>query len=551
VYYTEFGWTTVNGTWQKPVDELTQARYVSRSIALLSTTKYSGLCYFCLLYHAKGNPGEGGFSLLHDDGTPKPGIVAFATLTRWLGGIKGEGCWLTLTPTTNMALFRRDKQTIAMLWTAEGQSTFKLPVMPTKQQDMMGRDIPIPTNAIVALTPSPIYLEIPGQALCNLTKLPGVTVQPGGQLPLPWQRAVVPAPLTKAGRTVHIPLSAPLGSYTILGKSANGWQVLPVTVANSFVIESTQMSPDTQRKSIQLRIAAHSYMAAPTTIHATVLLSQGQRLASTPMKVPAYNTATLSIPLASLDTNQRYQGTVTINAINGKPYASQPISFTLFACKAVATGTTNWSQLPSLDFSHDAPVICLDTTQTCKPFMPADCSATIKTAYDDSGLQLQIRVRDNQHVQKQIPESMWKEDSIQLGFDSDADQEWRANDLGFGFNGHRIFEYGIALGEQGPMVWRWLAYYPNLRANMTESRVQTNITREGDITLYTVNFPWATLGLSAKPKTGSSIGFSLVVNDADRDAAPSVPSMTRHGLRLFKGIIESKDFTQYGRLWFR
>lgn len=100
------------------------------------------------------------------------------------------------------------------------------------------------------------------------------------------------------------------------------------------------------------------------------------------------------------------------------------------------------------------------------------------------------------------------------------------------------------------MIWRWLAYDPTLKADTPEPRVQAQITREGDCTLYTMTFPWATLGLSAKPKQGSSIGFSLLVNDIDRDANSAVPAMTRHGLRLFAGILDSKDPTKYGRLWF-
>ncbi|HEX2951024.1 MAG TPA: sugar-binding protein [Armatimonadota bacterium] len=540
VYYTEFGWTTNMGTWQKPVDELTQAQYVSRSLALLSTTKFTGLCYFSLLYHTE-NLGEAGFALMYDNGTPRPGLAAYATLTRWLSTVNGEGRWLRLTPTANLTLYRNNGQTVGMLWTTEGQSSLQLPFTPTMLQDMMGRDLPI--TPTVTLTPSPIYFAVPGEELANITVLPSVTVQTGGTVQLPWSNAMVPAPLVQSSGVLTVPSTIPLGQYVILGETATGWQALPIIVADPLVIESTQT------KLNELSVTVHSYIAKPATINAVLTLPNHQQLTTPATKIPAHAATTLSIPLTALGANQRYQGTVTIATTDKKIHASQPVAFTTLTCARAMAGGPDWSQIAALDFSNDAPVTCAVGTQKSAPFSPSDCSATVKTAYDDTGLYVQIRVRDNQHIQTQSPKLMWKEDSIQIGLDYDADREWRANDLAVGFNGHRIFEYGVALGKQGPMVWRWIAYAPAVKANVAEPRVRTQITREGDVTLYTICFPWATLGASAKPKSGSAIGLALLVNDIDQEATRSMPSMTRHGLQLFKGIAESKDPTQYGWLY--
>lgn len=413
VYYTEFGWTSESGTWQAPVDELTQARYVARSLALLSTTKFDGLCYFTLLYRTKNN-GEAGFSLLYQDGTPKPSLVAFATLTNWLTTVNGEGCWLKLTPTTNMTLYRRERNTVGMLWTTDGQSAFRLPVTPSKLQDTMGRDLPILPNTALTLTPSPIYFELAdNQALANITTLASVTVPPGGTLQVPWLHTVLPTTLLKQnGRKLQIASTTPLGTYVILGKTVTGWQALPIIVNNGLSVESAEMKANAQR-SIQYCLTVHSDMAAPVTIRATMALTQGPWLASTPVVIPAHGNVVLSIPLASLGINRVYQGTVTIAATAAKISTSQPVSFTILAGNAVTTATPAWSQIPAIDVSTYAPY--MNTPQLCKAFAPSDCSATMKTAYNDTGLSLQICVRDNQHVQTQSPTLMWRDDSFNSG----------------------------------------------------------------------------------------------------------------------------------------
>jgi hypothetical protein len=138
---------------------------------------------------------------------------------------------------------------------------------------------------------------------------------------------------------------------------------------------------------------------------------------------------------------------------------------------------------------------------------------------------------------------MWKQDSIQIALDLDAELPWQAN--AGGCNGHaRVFEYGVALGEPGPMTWRWLSYHPELPPDTEAKQLQMKVIREGDKTLYEVMFPWTTLRATAMPVPGSKIGFALAVNDAD-------PGAGRHGLRLFDGIVDRKDAAAYGLLWIR
>jgi hypothetical protein len=95
------------------------------------------------------------------------------------------------------------------------------------------------------------------------------------------------------------------------------------------------------------------------------------------------------------------------------------------------------------------------------------------------------------------------------------------------------------------MVWRWISYQDNLPGDVEEKRVGAQIVRRGDLTVYTLTFPWSKLGLKQKPGPGSTIGFSLAVNDFDK--SPS----GRKGMTLFKGIVDKKDPAEYGKLWVR
>jgi len=138
---------------------------------------------------------------------------------------------------------------------------------------------------------------------------------------------------------------------------------------------------------------------------------------------------------------------------------------------------------------------------------------------------------------------MWQEDSIQIAFDVDADKEWQPNNVGNGFNGHRIFEYGVALSSKGssPMVWRYRADAPDFKAACEEPRIIADVKRTDGRTVYAGFFPWETLSLSKAPRVGSNIGFALLVNDSDK-------SNDRHGLAFFEGIRSVKDPVLYGKL---
>jgi hypothetical protein len=157
--------------------------------------------------------------------------------------------------------------------------------------------------------------------------------------------------------------------------------------------------------------------------------------------------------------------------------------------------------------------------------------------WDRNHLYFGMEVQDDVHHQKGTGGDMWQGDSIQFAIDTG-----RANGVGSAENN----EFGIALGEQGPIVWRWLASNGNPIGEMPTA--QAAVSRNGLSTSYELAIPWAELLPEGKPPAdGDILGFSMLINEND--------GTTRRGwLEYMSGIGSSKNtqlfedliFTQVG-----
>ena len=160
VYITEFGWTTVNGTWQEPVGELTQARYLTRACTFVAAEDIRAAVWFCDFYVAR-NYGEGGFSMLrlgNDCISPKPAVAAFATLARNLSDVQGRMRALMIGPETWLATGRRaDGSAVTLVWTRTGEREISLPVHTTRAENFLGTPVAL-GNTTLRVSESPIYL---------------------------------------------------------------------------------------------------------------------------------------------------------------------------------------------------------------------------------------------------------------------------------------------------------------------------------------------------------------------------------------------------------
>lgn len=542
IFFTEFGWTTADGTWQPPVDELTQARYVSRSLALLSAQGIDCMLYFCLLFKIDNARGEQEFSVLHSDNTPKPSYAAFANTTRWLTGCEKKGRWLRLSPSTHLVLLRKMEETVLVLWDEKGEFPSYPPANVEKIEDFMGRSVSTQDD-LLTVSPSPIYMRSRDPQLFDLEMQPPLRIMRGTSATLPssMEDAWAPSPLSLKNRELAVPVKTAVGRYHLIGRIGQKWQAQPVDVVSALDIESAQVAWPLKEKAPALEIALHSYSTTPGTAEVWQRLDGAADRFPAPLKIKPEQTVISRLPLDHVPYGQRCRGTIVARRRDASTddLAQQPFDVTVVPCLRLKSNGALLQQ-SSIDFSDWGPF-----DEAGKPTaIPAkDCSASLRVGYDQKGLHLLVQVTDDQHQQSKSAAEMWREDSLQIAFDVDADQPWQPN-AGYGFNGHRVSSYGVGGHPQQVMTWRWLYSMPSLPADMPEPRLQAHLERKGNLTTYEITFPWSILGLSAPPRPGTSIGFALAVNDLDGEGP-------RHGLRLFNGIVETQDPRSFGRLWIR
>lgn len=546
IHLTEFGWTSGKGTWQKPVDEITQARYAVRSLTLLAAVGVQNATYFCLHFKAAPNPGERGFSLVHDDNTPKPSFAAYANVARWLADVKGLGTWLHLTPTTHLILFEKtDGTTVAVAWDTAGDRVIGLPLATARREDMMGRALPAADD--LALSPSPIFLQFDQAQAPTIEMLPRLDVMRGSeQIALPHGSAwIAPEPLKVANGKISAPATATNGDYLLLTHDEGKWfgqpvRVIPPLEATAPVLDwpASESHP-----SLITTLTSHAQNTVTTRLAATLDGARDQFL--DPPAVQPGEQRRLAIPLTGLATGKRYRGQLTIDSRHQgrRDEIKEPLDLTLLTATSVARGTTpDWTSIKPVDFSQWDPF--------GGPIAAEDCSATLQAAHGPDGLHLRVVVTDDEHLQTHTGEDIWSHDAIQIGLDPDYQKTWEANDL-FGLKGHRVFEYGVAGASDDqatvlrPMTWRWISYLDSLPVAQPERNIRLKVTREGNLTTYDILFPWTVMGLERAPGPGTAIGIALSLADADTG------KKGRRALRLFNGVAEGKDPEKYGPLWLR
>lgn len=552
VHFTEFGWTSAAGTWQKPVDELTQARYAARSLALLSTTGIASAVYFCGSYYP-ANPGEAGFSVCHKDLTPKPAYPALAMALKSLAPLDTRGRWLKPSPDVNLVVHRKPAGgSLLVAWAATAGQELPVPGGVAAVRDMMGKALPPPRpGEPLPLGPSPIYIDSPGNLLSDMSELPRAYASVGGRIDLPpgnWELTLPPGFRQEREKLV-VPLSCRLGNYLVYLRQGATTRAWPIEVGEPLAVRNLQLAwpAHSAVPVLQGECRAYTELAPGAT---AAFVCAGKRLGqATLAAVPAGARAALRIPLPDLAPGVEIKGSIEINGnAGGKELATAiPYAVTLLPCRAVAAGDRELAGEPEFASAAWAPFGGRNGQfDDASSLAPADCSATLRLGYSAGGLVLGVRVTDDEHLMSKAPEQMFLEDCLQIAFDVDADRPWQENNLGFGFNGHRVFEYGVALSSTDGTCrsWRWTAYDPVLKANDPQTGVVAKAARDRGQTCYTILFPWRSLGLAEAPPAGSSFGFALLVNDKDA-ARP------RHGLALFNGIVTGKDPKDFGRIWFR
>ncbi|WP_028562816.1 alpha/beta hydrolase fold domain-containing protein [Paenibacillus pinihumi] len=134
---------------------------------------------------------------------------------------------------------------------------------------------------------------------------------------------------------------------------------------------------------------------------------------------------------------------------------------------------------------------------------PDDLSGLGWVAWDESYVYIALQIKDDQHVQQEVPVNIYLGDSVQLGFRL-VDENGRLSG---------VHEFGAALLEKGTTTtFRWLgprAFKPGPMNNM-----RVGITRHDQETIYELAILREELGADTFLE-GTQLKFSLLVNDND------------------------------------
>jgi len=234
IYITEYGWTSSPGvSWQKPVDELTQARYVARSLALLRAEEVNAAIYFCLRFN--GNSADAlGFSVTHSDGTPKPAFLSFATASRMMGhdGVP------SLYEDDGMRVFqlraRNNGESVVAAWGRTSNDNVFIPGSFSKSVvDMMGKSLNV--SETLKVGESPLYF-VPKAKLYDKPKvLNKQIVKRGNSVNNANSHDVyVPKPLRleKTRQQIEVPIDTRPGTYWLVSDANKRITIFPVVVTD-------------------------------------------------------------------------------------------------------------------------------------------------------------------------------------------------------------------------------------------------------------------------------------------------------------------------------
>ncbi|MBI5918956.1 MAG: hypothetical protein HY849_06245 [Nitrosomonadales bacterium] len=235
IYITEYGWTSASGVaWQKSVDELTQARYVARSLALLRAEEVNAAIYFCLRFNGT-TPGALGFSVTHSDGTPKPAFVAFATASRIIGPARGKPSLIESDDGLRLLQLRADakEKSALVIWSRDSDHNVFIPGNFSKSAvDMMGRSHDV--SETIKVDESPYYF-IAKALLDDIPILKNKQVVKRGAsvgIPVP-QNIFVPQPLSIVDKKqILIPVNAPVGTYWLVSDANKRITIFPIVVTD-------------------------------------------------------------------------------------------------------------------------------------------------------------------------------------------------------------------------------------------------------------------------------------------------------------------------------
>ena len=411
------------------------------------------------------------------------------------------------------------------------------------------------------LSRAPVYLRGVAPALFALSKTASVWRVFRGQkitqtLPAPNAKSVAlilprdvatsgaPANLKGGKATVKFQIApnAPLGiaAASVRVRGANG--TIDQSLQRIEVLPELQVAaPQLQSAGANWTLKAQVKNVSPTSWNGKAGLGFQNATQSQMLKLAPGQETTLSFKLAAPATvTQKIPATLELRGNNGS-VLQRAASLSFFTVQK-ADAADVWKNMRLLPLRATDKTI-YRTYEQSKFGGDQDLSAQAGYAYDADNLYVQYVVEDDVHRNNVTPTQIWKQDSVQLGFDMAPGREANTNGIAEEFE-RTNSEWGFAFTSHGPEIYLWKPPGGSeLPANavVTGAGVKLDGGTVGTTTTYRITLPWKIIDPRAQHR--DAIGIAAAINDSDADPG----YLDRRALLLFGGIIADKDAANYGR----
>ncbi|TFE27155.1 hypothetical protein [Cohnella luojiensis] len=531
LWFSEIGWPThLNPTG---VNENTQAAYLIRTYVLSIAAGVEKIFWYNLMDTGTDKLyNEHNFGVIHNTGdalgayTPKPAYVALATLTRQLTGANPLS--QSVADGIYHYKFNKNNQKINVLWSLEKKDVTLNTKTPLTVTDMMGRKTiytPLLGKVYMTLTGEPLFIQGNINSLTqaspfSLQSIPAFT---GDAVTLTLRvndvrpKDKLTAKLQFQGVSKTISINAP-GDYPVQfpGIDQVGfWKATAEVFASGARIAG--LSETVEIKQAEGVSSKHVVKNGSDILEITIKNERPteRRLtqidwsigASSDSEVydvimPGNSMHTVDFPLSGFPegTLLPYQFKVymedgAILRNDGTVKIVPPAERVSLPYRTLAS-EEDLQDLAGIDLITDV------NSRITSHNGPEDFSGKLWTTYDDTHLYLYARVHDDVFSQPNQGDSIWVGDSIQFAVSA-------------GMPGEKLqwYEYGMALTQLGPELYRWMAPLGVVTGSIANPNLQVTRDEAAKDTIYRLALPWGELA-PIVPSDGI-LSLSILVNEND------------------------------------
>ena len=371
VWISEIGWQLEDSMDVASEQAKRRARYLARTYLLGKAAGVEKIIYFISCYLVEFGGYEWG--LWRPDQQPLPDVAVYAATAQILEGAKYNGPIYEKQDLKAYAYKSRDKENFFAIWNTEQcdeKIVLKFPADKiNKVLNIMGNEVLFSPNgnglAILNISTSPLYIYYKNMSLPELSKL----VASGNNLP-----------------SLKLKVHCEHSHIVICNlKNVSSHEEIATVSVSSPGITFT-------RDSLQVKLAPNEQKR----INFIVKAPEAAKLSSKTI------TVTAETPLRKIREVFDYQ-TEPVNFKHvdiTKPFDEAVKGLKLIEISDISSviSSTPWLLWKGKD----------------------DLSIVAATAWDDEYFYFLAKVKDDVHYQNQQPESLWKEDSLQLAFDIHA-----------------------------------------------------------------------------------------------------------------------------------